>query len=1364
MDGALDSHRNYVFFLAFGAPAANATPPRSYESQILSPGTSEPLAIAADAADHVWVSYSTPHEGIAEYAAFPSLAQIGDLNGEGYLEGRPPGFLAIDSINGSIYSSDPLFGRVDEFTSTGELTPPQWEFGSFGVQGLSVDNSGDESNGTVYVVNGSGNDQDSSVKAFNPGEVPAAFAAHEPYIDGNEIDIREVSTGQEPLESVTAAAVDSSGNLYLADPLFDSGSGALAEFSHTGEFLRLITFAEVPGGLGERGLSGLTIDPSNGNILVVDSAQDVVDELSTAGKYLGQLTGTPTGENGKEVPFGKLTGAIAVNSAGVLYIGDAEHATVDIFAPTVAVPRVTYNPESDATPTSGTLNATVDPQEGGNVTACHFEYGTDTSFGLGSRPCLDETDAEIGTASHPITTETEVHTSLSGLSTDTTYYYRLVAGNSNASRPGLIRSFTPRAVQNLQTDSATNVEATSATLNGSFFGEGENIEYFFQYGSDSTYGNTTSETRETGPLVGAQELTGIPINGLQLGATYHYRIVARDGHGTTFGPDRTVTTLTRPSIDGLSTSNLTSTAATLHATINPNGGDTKYHFEYGTTAAYGNNAPEPAQEIADELSSDHAVQIAVGGLQPNVTYHFRVVAESKFGSTESEDQTFSFHPPNCPNAHLRQITNSSKLPDCRAYELVSPEDAGGATLFPEGPNSQFATNPARLAFGGFVDAIPGTGNPPNTLGDLYVATRTDEGWSTKYVGMSGNETFADNGPPDEARSTRGVLLGSPGGNRTDTSMNKFLNWNDGIIGFTGPKLFPPLFTPHVWSAEGTALETWPTIPGYSLDAIFEQSADFSHFVFQVGSTPSFSLIDDDTATNAGSEVSKDEAGDPIPIQPGDSTPDEESLRPAAVSTDGSHILIASRTEAAVHPELEDAREPCGLEKTVEQFQRRGEVESLCPLQTSQLYMRVDDAITYEIAPGHGVTYVGMTPDGSKVFFLSAEHLTNENLDHSGASLYMWSAEKAEKAEPPIALISKGDNPGGAGEPGNTGECSAVWTTGCGIVPFVNNSYYEPSVSGYIGGSGLSDNSIAATSGDIYFFSPEQLAGAKGIKDQENLYDFRNGAVQYVATFPPISFCNQSLGYCSAGPVIRMQVTPSDGRMAFLTASRVTSYKSAGHTEMYIYDPAAQEVKCISCLPSGTSPASDVYASSDGLFMADDGRAFFSTADPLVPEDTDGLRDVYEYVEGHAQLISSGTSAKDANPNVLLHTNPELFTSGLVGVSAEGTNAYFTTYDSLVGQDRNGSQLKFYDARTDGGFPYLAPPAPCEAADECHGESSVRESPTHNGAGAELGLGGNMPQTSHFGKRHRRAKRHRRSRHHRSARKSRTQRNGGGLHG
>ena len=68
------------------------------------------------------------------------------------------------------------------------------------------------------------------------------------------------------------------------------------------------------------------------------------------------------------------------------------------------------------------------------------------------------------------------------------------------------------------------------------------------------------------------------------------------------------------------------------------------------------------------------------GLQAGVTYHFRVVAENKWGTAFSPDTTFDYAPPGCPNDHVRQQSGASYLPDCRAYELVSPGRRGAILL------------------------------------------------------------------------------------------------------------------------------------------------------------------------------------------------------------------------------------------------------------------------------------------------------------------------------------------------------------------------------------------------------------------------------------------------------------------------------------------------------------------------------------------------------------------------------------------------------------------------------------------------------------------------------------------------------------
>src|SRR5262249_50205285 len=153
----------------------------------------------------------------------------------------------------------------------------------------------------------------------------------------------------------------------------------------------------------------------------------------------------------------------------------------------------------------------------------------------------------------------------------------------------------------------------------------------------------------------------------------------------------------------------------------------------------------------------------------------------------------------------------------------------------------------------------------------------------------------------------------------------------------------------------------------------------------------------------------------------------------------------------------------------------------------------------------------------------------------------------------------------------------------------------------------------------------------------------------------------------------------------------TGYDNKGFEEMYTYNRGTEVIRCASCRPDGNPPTSDVEASQGGPFMADDGRVFFATRDSLVPQDTDGtVNDIYEFVGGRPQLISSGTAARDTTAGGAFFPVVRL---GLESVSGDGRDVYFTTYDSLTTNDQNGPFVKFYDARAGGGFDFnytLAP--------------------------------------------------------------------------
>ncbi|HWP33605.1 MAG TPA: hypothetical protein VNL97_07640, partial [Solirubrobacterales bacterium] len=313
-------------------------------------------------------------------------------------------------------------------------------------------------------------------------------------------------------------------------------------------------------------------------------------------------------------------------------------------------------------------------------------------------------------------------------------------------------------------------------------------------------------------------------------------------------------------------------------------------------------------------------------------------------------------------------------------------------------------------------------------------------------------------------------------------------------------------------------------------------------------------------------------------------------------------------------------------------------------------------------------------------------------------LYRWEENGGSSV---LERLSVGDE----GSYGDSDACNAGWTLGCDVevVPtdrFVINTLRLHPI----------DTALAAEGGTIYFFSPEQLEGSRGVPNLRNLYAWREGSVRHVATLE-----------AAVGAASRISVSADGKFMAFVTKTKIGAYDNDGHAEMYRYDPAARELLCVSCKPDGSPPTSEVEASQNGAFMTEDGRAFFSTEDALVPRDANGIRDVYEYVGGRAQLITSGTGDEDGSAS----DTP----IGLVGVSADGTDAFVSTYETLVGQDENGPFLKFYDARVNGGFPFNKPPAPCAAADECHGEGSSSPVAPTIGTGAGLGAGGNVTEAA-----------------------------------
>lgn len=191
------------------------------------------------------------------------------------------------------------------------------------------------------------------------------------------------------------------------------------------------------------------------------------------------------------------------------------------------------------------------------------------------------------------------------------------------------------------TGAASDVLRDSATVHGLVDPGGSDATAYFEYGTDTTYGSRTP-AQDAGSVDGY--VAAAQLNGLTPHTTYHYRLVATEGTTTVDGADHEFTTLGPPLVTTGDATGVTGTSATLSGTINPQTSDTHYHFEYGTTPAYGTSAPAGSEtDLGAGDQTNHAVSVALpaGTLQPSTTYHYRLVADNQDGTTDGADQTFT---------------------------------------------------------------------------------------------------------------------------------------------------------------------------------------------------------------------------------------------------------------------------------------------------------------------------------------------------------------------------------------------------------------------------------------------------------------------------------------------------------------------------------------------------------------------------------------------------------------------------------------------------------------------------------------------------------------------------------------------------
>jgi hypothetical protein len=728
------------------------------------------------------------------------------------------------------------------------------------------------------------------------------------------------------------------------------------------------------------------------------------------------------------------------------------------------------------------------------------------------------------------------------------------------------------------------------------------------------------------------------------------------------------------------TSSLALTSANLNATVKPKGGGevSECRFEYGTNESYGATAPC----VPATFSSTTAVTAELTGLQPDTVYSYRLHIVDPVtgpGGAVGPVETFRTFTPNpvlagppasdCPNPAHTGL--SDRLPDCRAYELLTPVNKGDAEdIF--GDASEGSVNGGDTFEDGYPDENPSAegdkfffttaaafGPFPAAGENGYVFSRDSSGWQETSLAS----------PTAGAQSIGGNPILSPDFSQTAIEDTVGSLGNPAAIRNTG--LVGPPSGPYTTLFDAPSESSNSEFVGASSDfgRVFFQSTEHGFAAPAKEQLPGSNALYE-YAAGRYSLLNVNSEGKPLSACGAVSPAGKVAVGhyAHAVSSDGSRVFFLSPDPADLSCYEESPSSFTGT--------------------APQLYVRSGGHTTEVSAPAgfsdpsgpQPVAFAGASADGSHVFFVTRGELTADDVGNHDPELYEYDVE-TEK----LTRISSGSSHSTVGNVG--------W-----VVPSEDGSTVYFTATGRLapGAPALSHGGGEAGEYNLY------------------RYDTETAATTYIATVSGSDY-NES----EASGVLALNIrnpintrsdweTTPDGRyLLFAAVENLTGYDShdpTGHCggslsgtgggngncgEVYRYDAADGSLICVSCNPSGAAPSANALFDDNTHYhevraISDDGAyVFFDTLESLVPADTNGRLDVYEWHDGEISLISSGQDASN---------------SFFLGIDASGADVFLGTHARLVPQDVDSSG-DLYDARIDGGFPVSQGSAACEG-DAC----------------------------------------------------------------
>lgn len=1104
-------------------------------------------------------------------------------------------------------------------------------------------------------------------------------------------------------------------------------------------------------------------DPAAGDIYVTQNEGDAataihaIDIFASSGEYLGQISGAGASSFHQSLsPCG-----VTVDPVGNLYVGSESEEQIYKYEPTANPPVNGDHVASFSSVSSPCQLAAGAGPTAGSLFATSYLAGTVSKLNSFSG-ALDYTffpDSNPGKSSDPGNNKA---TQLS-VSSGTGHVFFTTLGNSSegivefdASESPAVRvanfggqnaslgvaadpiSGRVYAIAGSKIDvysplvplpepvtgAASNIERTTTTLNGTVDAQGQELsECKFEYGLTSSYEGSVPCAESNAAIGTGVANVHADLSGLTQETVYHYRLTAKNVNGSAApqGQDRTFQTKSEPEILGLWAQDVGLREATLKAQINPQSAATTYRFEWGLTEAPYEHATADVAIGTDP--TPHTVSLFLQQLSPKTVYHYRLVAENELGNTEAADHTFTTFgttgpETDCPNQSLRYGASAS-LPDCRAYEMVSPVDKNGADI---------------------VRGLGGIG---------------PGGWVQASV--------------DGNKLTYGVLLGTFAGQQASFRFNQYISSRDTGTGWATEGIHPPA-RGHIISALGLATVLSGEFFGFSPDLcsawLFNSETPPPTADGQVGFGNLYRRQNCgsttgqlETLTASPPSVMKDQENfvrsDSIAAISAEA-PYHALFRAAAPLTPDAapfegfpHYQIYDRFDGANHlVSIKPNGTPEGAGSTVGSYDGSSNVEGAVSADGSRVYWTSEVATD---AKPEGTIYLRLHPEQGKVdnecatpsqactlqvsggegFFWQGANDGSRALYSQGERLFVFDLAKAEAEEPPRRQIAEHV----LGVAGASQDLSRVYFVSTDVLP----------------GSAQNSEGMQATEGEpnLYLAEDQSFSFVATLGDGDVNRDAVSGVPYNVVDKPPIYRATR--------------VTPNGARIVFESRQPLTGYDNDDPVtgvpalEVFSYGLGG-ELTCISCNPSGSRPSgtaelrvpfmpvfeftearTDVSAASwiptwehpgyaSHVMSGDGSRIFFNSYDALLPLDANGVQDVYEWEasgSGSCTVDSAGYSSRNGGCIYLISSGEGAAESEFWEASSDGSNVFFTTASSLLAQDPGSVDL--YDARVDGGFPQPVSAAACEG-EAC--QSPPRGPDDTTPASSAFRGAGNVEQAAH----------------------------------